>query len=137
MKKRTIILRYTIFAAISIAVNIGAQAIAIHIYNGRFGITSSILAGTAAGLICKYVLDKNYVFMHESKGATHEARTFLLYSIMGIATTVIFWITEFAFHAAFQTHTMRYVGAVIGLCIGYFVKYQLDRKLVFTKATNQ
>jgi putative flippase GtrA len=53
---------------------------------------------------------------------------------MGIVTTAIFWITETAFWLHWQTEAMRELGAVIGLMIGYTVKYQLDRRFVFTDA---
>jgi putative flippase GtrA len=50
---------------------------------------------------------------------------------MGVFTTVIFWSVEYAFYLTFATDTMRYVGGVIGLAIGFYVKYQLDKKFVF------
>lgn len=50
---------------------------------------------------------------------------------MGLVTTLLFWITEYTFDLWFATKTMRYVGAVIGLSIGYVAKYQLDKKYVF------
>ena len=48
-----------------------------------------------------------------------------------MVTTLVFWGTEFAFHLAFQTDAMRYLGGVIGLVIGYAIKYQLDKRYVF------
>ena len=50
---------------------------------------------------------------------------------MGLVTTAIFWGFEFTFDAIYQTKEMRYVGGVIGLAIGYYVKYQLDKRFVF------
>lgn len=50
---------------------------------------------------------------------------------MGIITTLIFWGTEYAFHLIYDTEFMRYVGGVIGLAVGFYVKYQLDKKYVF------
>jgi putative flippase GtrA len=50
---------------------------------------------------------------------------------MGLATTAIFWSVEFGFDRIFGTAHMRYVGAVIGLAIGYIVKYYLDKRFVF------
>jgi putative flippase GtrA len=38
---------------------------------------------------------------------------------------------ETAFWLTWRTDTMRELGAVIGLTIGYVVKYWLDRKYVF------
>jgi len=42
-----------------------------------------------------------------------------------------FWAVEYAFHLTFVTDAMRYVGGVIGLAIGFHVKYKLDKKFVF------
>jgi putative flippase GtrA len=50
---------------------------------------------------------------------------------MGIVTTAIFWSTETAFWLIWETHTMRELGAVLGLSLGYVVKYALDRRFVF------
>ena len=50
---------------------------------------------------------------------------------MGVVTTVIFWGFEFAFDAIWNSMEMRYTGGVIGLAIGYYVKYQLDKRYVF------
>ena len=51
---------------------------------------------------------------------------------MGLITTVIFWGAETAFWLIWRTDAMRELGAVIGLGIGYVVKYHLDRRYVFT-----
>ena len=61
-----------------------------------------------------------------------EAQTFALYTAMGLATTAVFWGTELAFHWAFGTDAMRYLGGVLGLVAGYGLKYQLDKRYVFT-----
>ena len=52
---------------------------------------------------------------------------------MGVVTTLIFWGFEFTFEYLFRTKFMRYLGAVIGLSIGYFIKYNLDRRFVFNQ----
>lgn len=131
MKGSRLALWYTAFAAFSIVVNIGTQMLSIAVYNGRFSIALSMIAGTGAGLVCKYVLDKFFIFKHQTAGAAHEARTFGLYTLMGGVTTLIFWGTEYIFHAAFGSDTLRYVGGVLGLVMGYLAKYVLDRKYVF------
>jgi putative flippase GtrA len=128
-----LIVIYAAFAALSIAVNIGSQAIAMAVYSGPWAVALSMAFGTGTGLVCKYVLDKRFVFYHRSRDKKHEAKTFFLYTVMGLATTLVFWGTEAAFHIAFESDTMRYVGGVIGLCIGYVVKYQLDARFVFSQ----
>jgi putative flippase GtrA len=79
----------------------------------------------------KYVLDKCYIFHFRARNAVHDTQTFALYTIMGLATTVVFWGFEWVFHHLFQTKEMRYLGGVIGLVIGYLTKYHLDKRFVF------
>ena len=50
---------------------------------------------------------------------------------MGISTTIVFWTTESMFWLIWKTEMMREFGAIIGLSIGYILKYRLDRKYVF------
>jgi len=124
-------LLYSAFAALSIAVNIGAQIVTIELYRGLYAIGLSMAVGTGAGLITKYVLDKIFIFKHQTSGAAHEARTFGLYTLMGGVTTAVFWGTEYIFHLIFATDALRYLGGVIGLIIGYIIKYALDKRFVF------
>ena len=125
---------YTLFAIIATLANIGSQDITSRLYQGRFEITLSILVGTAVGLLVKYILDKKYIFKYRVANLAHDTRMFVLYTSMGIITTLIFWAFEFGFEYLFETKAMRYLGGVIGLCIGYLVKYQLDRRYVFSEA---
>lgn len=91
-----------------------------------------MIIGTAAGLIIKYVLDKNYIFQYEVKSHSEELQKFSLYSFIGIFTTCIFWITEILFAFIFEHENAKYLGAIIGLSIGYTAKYYLDKMFVFT-----
>jgi putative flippase GtrA len=122
---------YTIFAAISTIINIVSQLISIWTYKGPFFVEISILVGTAAGLPLRYFLEKRYIFIFTSKNLMHDGKLFILYSGMGIVSTLIFWGMEYTFHLVYNTEIMRYFGGVIGLAIGFFVKYQLDKKYVF------
>ncbi len=126
-----ITIKYIIFALIATAVNIGAQDIVIRNYIGAFDILISVVVGTGAGLVVKYILDKHYIFRFRARDAAHDTRTFALYTVMGLVTTVIFWGFEFGFHHIFETKEMRYLGGVIGLAIGYLTKYHLDKRYVF------
>ncbi len=122
---------YTIFALFATVANIGSQEIAITLYQGSFAIMLSILVGTAVGLVLKYWLDKRYIFQYQTQSIQHGSKTFTLYTIMGVITTFIFWGFELAFEAIYGTKEMRYLGGIIGLAIGYYVKYQLDKRYVF------
>jgi hypothetical protein len=119
-------------AAISTVANIGAQDVLLRVVPPvDHAIMLSVLFGTGVGLVVKYVLDKRYIFRYQTHGMAHDGRTFLLYALMGVATTVIFWGFEFGFQALFGTREMRYLGGVIRLAIGYVAKYGLDKRFVF------
>ena len=101
------------------------------IYSGAYAVEISIFIGTLAGLPLRYFLEKRYIFSFESKNIKHDGQLFILYSFMGVFTTAFFWGTEYAFHLIFTTDVMRYIGGVLGLTIGYYIKYQLDKRFVF------
>ena len=128
---------YTLFAVLSTAINIGSQILSIWIYEGPFSVEISILVGTAMGLPLRYFLEKRYIFNFTSKNLVHDGKLFVFYSAMGVITTLIFWSTEYAFHLIYDTDFMRYLGGVIGLSVGFYVKYQLDKKYVFVNNSNE
>ncbi|MBB3000778.1 MAG: GtrA family protein [Paraburkholderia tropica] len=128
----TIALLYLLFACISTAANIATQAATVRVYHGTLAIPLSVAAGTAVGLVVKYVLDKRWIFRWKSQNTRHDAGTFMLYTLTGVVTTAIFWGCEYFFAHQFQTEGMRYVGGVIGLAFGYVVKYRMDKVFVFT-----
>ena len=122
---------YAFLAMIATATNIGAQELAIRTYSGSYDVLLSVIVGTGVGLSVKYVLDKRYIFRFRARNVAHDSWTFVLYTVMGLATTVIFWGFEFGFNHVFATKEMRYLGGVIGLAIGYLTKYHLDKRFVF------
>ena len=128
---------YTLFALISTAINIGSQMLSIWIYKGPLSVEISILVGTTMGLPPRYFLEKRYIFNFISKNLVHDGKLFVLYSTMGVITTLIFWGTEYAFHLIYDTDFMRYLGGIIGLSIGFYVKYQLDKKYVFVNSSDE
>jgi len=124
-------LLYAVFAFIATAANIGTQDIVVRGYSGAFDVLLSVIAGTGVGLFVKYLLDKRYIFQFRARNVVHDSQTFLLYALMGLVTTAIFWGVEFGFHYLFETKEMRYVGGAIGLAFGYLIKYRLDKRFVF------
>ncbi len=124
-------INYAILALIATAANIGAQDLVIRSYSGPFDLLASIVVGTGVGLVVKYTLDKRYIFRFRARSVAHDTQTFAIYTVMGLATTMIFWGFEFGFHHIFETKEMRYLGGAIGLAIGYLTKYHLDKRYVF------
>lgn len=128
---------YSLFAALSTAANLLSQALVTNYYKGQYAIIISIIVGTAVGLPVKYVLDKKYIFSFTADSLSHDSKLFVLYSLMAVVTTVIFWGTELTFQWIFGTEALRLTGGAIGLVIGYFIKYQLDKKYVFTRTISE
>jgi putative flippase GtrA len=131
MKTWRLVTTYAFLALLAMAANILTQMLSMQCYRGQFAVTVSIVVGTGVGLVLKYALDKRYIFRFKTRDLGHDGALLLLYSTMGLATTVIFWGTEFAFQHIFETDAMRYAGGALGLSIGYVVKYQLDKRFVF------
>lgn len=127
-------LKYASFAGIATLVNILSQDAVIRLYTGMFSLYFSIGVGTLTGLFTKYVLDKKYIFAYQAHSIIDNGTTFILYSVMGVFTTLIFWGTELSFEFIFGTKELRYTGAVIGLITGYTIKYYLDKHFVFTRS---
>lgn len=132
MTLQVLVLRYAAFAVIATIVNLGVQRLVLT--QGSDGLTFALAvgAGTFFGLVIKYVLDKRWIFYDLGTGVKTHGQKFSLYTAMGLVTTAIFWGTETAFWLIWKTDLMRELGAVIGLSIGYIVKYNLDRRFVFT-----
>lgn len=131
MSSGRLVLRYIAFAVVATLANLLVQrgvlaAVAFGGYPLALG------AGTIAGLVIKYLLDKRWIFHDFSRGVGAHGKRFPLYVLMGVATTAIFWGSETAFWMAWGTQGARELGAVLGLSVGYVVKYRLDRRFVFS-----
>lgn len=127
-----LILRYAAFAVLATLANLGTQRAVFLLGDGAGVFALAVLSGTLVGLVLKYLLDKRWIFADTGTGLRTHGRKFSLYTLMGVITTAIFWGTETAFWLVWQTDTMRELGAVLGLAVGYMIKYHLDRRFVFT-----
>jgi putative flippase GtrA len=136
LRGRALVLRYAGFAVVATMANLGAQRVVLALGDrtttGAF--VAAVLAGTAVGLVVKYLLDKRWIFYDATTGAGAQGRQFALYTLMGVVTTAIFWVTETAFWLTWGTDLAREIGAVLGLMVGYVTKYLLDRRYVFRAA---
>jgi putative flippase GtrA len=123
--------RYAGFAVVATLANLATQRLVLRFSADPMGFVLAVGAGTIAGLFVKYILDKRWIFFDQTTGLAAHGRKFSLYTLMGLVTTAIFWATETAFWWIWQTDAMRETGAVLGLTVGYVVKYRLDRRFVF------
>ncbi|XOB61316.1 GtrA family protein [Campylobacterota bacterium DY0563] len=124
-------IKYIIFAVISTIVNILFQYFTFFLYDGLFSLYIAMFIGTLSGLILKYILDKKYIFYYKTQNKKDDGKKFFLYSLMGVFTTLVFWGFEISFYHFFEDKNAKYLGAIIGLSIGYIIKYYLDKKFVF------
>ncbi|HHX90191.1 MAG TPA: GtrA family protein [Paracoccus sp.] len=134
MSRTALVLRYGVFAALAVLANLAAQRLVLTSGEGPAHFALAVGFGTLAGLVVKYHLDKRWIFYDTASGFAAQGRQFSLYTAMGLVTTAIFWGTETVFWAIWQTHPAREAGAILGLAVGYVVKYHLDRRFVFDAA---
>ena len=125
-----IITRYVLFALIATFLNLMTQRIILKT-TIETNLLIAILMGTLVGLIVKYLLDKKWIFYYKPKSVIKNTNMFLKYSFIGLITTSIFWVLESIFWIIYRDDIMRELGAIIGLSIGYFIKYKIDKKYVF------
>lgn len=127
-----LVVRYGAFALAAIVVNVVTQDLVTGVYAGPYALWAGILAGTGTGLVTKYFLDRRWIFGERRAGLAEHSRKFTLYTLMGGATTLIFWGTEWSFdRLSGGDELWRYTGAVLGLVVGYALKYRLDKRFVF------
>lgn len=126
MSRTALTARYALFAAIATAVNLATQHASLLMLGAS--LLAAMAAGTATGLLAKYVLDKRWIF-HDRSPA--RSRQLTLYAATGVLTTAVFWGAELTFAKLFAA---PYLGAVLGLSAGYATKYRLDRRFVFPPA---
>lgn len=127
---------YALFGVIATGCNIAAQALSHTIWAPAPGVPDlaywwALGLGTGVGLVVKYLLDKRWIFFDREGGVAAHSKKFGLYTLMGAATTVIFWGMQTGFFLIWQSEAMLYLGGALGLAIGYVVKYQLDKRFVF------
>lgn len=136
IKARMHLVRYALFAGAAIVINIAIQNVVLAIFAAAwFSIYVAMLAGNGAGLLFKYTVDKFWVFEDQDRTVQGNSRKFMIYALFGVLTTAMFWGVELAFHYAFQTTTMTNIGAIVGLTLGYVIKYNLDKHFTFRDRT--
>lgn len=122
--------RYVLFCVVATLVNLFTQRIFLELVFIDYYFVA-LFFGTLTGLVTKYTLDKNYIFKDFDHSIKNNSKKFTLYTFNGVFTTAIFWGSESLFFFVYATTLAREIGALIGLSVGYFLKYRLDKKYVF------
>lgn len=133
LSSQTVFVRYVIFAILAGLANLAAQEAVVRLILA-LPLMVAILIGTGVGFVSKYVLDKKWIFLDRYEGHGNEARKVFIYGVSSVGTTLLFWATELMFWHATGTVEGKYSGAVLGLTLGNFIKYRLDRHFVFNKS---
>lgn len=129
------LVRYAAFAMVAIAINLLSQnAVVVWLGQYWFGIYVAIAFGNASGLVFKFIADKYWVFEDVDPSLVANSKKFAMYAFFGVFTTLVFWAVELAFHYLFNSILITNIGAVVGLCIGYVIKYNLDKHITFSEA---
>ena len=131
MTPKALVVRYSIFAALATGANLLTQRVLLQAGETAWTFPVAVGGGTLVGLALKFALDKRWIFQDRERGLKANGRKFSLYTIAGGVTTLIFWSMESAFWMIGGTDFMRELGAVLGLALGYLVKYNLDKRYVF------
>ena len=122
---------YIVGALGAIVCNLGLQRVIFAIAPNQDGILMIALAvGTAGGLCVKYAWDLCVVFSW-AKPQWRNPQQFASYGLTGVLTTLIFWGFESLAWLASGNHLIREAGALIGLSLGYWIKFVIDRRFVF------
>ncbi|HNZ27471.1 MAG TPA: GtrA family protein [Spirochaetota bacterium] len=136
---------YIAFALVSMGVNISVQIIAElvmstfdivffqqKIYgNITYGFGLKILCATIVAFLFKFLIDKHFIFQNKKDGITKNIRQLFVYGFFAIFTTLIFWGTVFIFKLFLEKIIWEIIGSIIGLSVGYTLKFFLDKKYVF------
>ena len=131
MRKSKKIVLFIFFAMVSTLFNLLTQRLVLSFDQTKLFFFIAISAGTIVGLVIKFFLDKCYIFFDKKNDISYLGKKFGMYTFMGIFSTIIFWGTEFIFWIIWRQENMREIGAILGLTMGYIIKYRLDKKYVF------
>src|SRR4051794_31140468 len=117
LSARAVFIRYVCFAGLAAVANLATQA-AVARAAPVAGIMASVAAGTVAGFVVKYWLDKRWVFLDAYDSHAAEVRKVFVYGISSVGTTLLFWGVELGFWFIWGTAEAKYLGALIGLSLG-------------------
>ena len=117
---------YFLFALFVAPVNLIGQHISLNYHENLF---LAVIVGSALALVFKYILDSSIVFDGKKRS---NLKTFLTYAFFGACITPIVWIVEVSFLNIFGTVFMRDIGALLGIALAYWIKYEMDKRYVFS-----
>ena len=131
MKNKKKIIKYILFAIFATIANLLTQRIILSFFQTTFFLLA-IFLGTLVGLIIKFFLDKTFIFFDKSKISKKLGKSLVFILQMGFFQQLFLGNRVYILDNL-ENRKHEEIGAVIGLSIGYIIKYKLDKKYVFNK----
>lgn len=137
-----------LFAFLSLGVNLLLQIIAdgvlslfqvftVTVYkNLTIAIFIKTGIATIGAFLFKFAVDKWLLFKDHNPDIKNTMRQIVIYGMFAVFTTLIFWGFEFGFKLLFHFRFSEYAGGVIGLVLGYTLKFIFDSRFVFNRPLN-
>lgn len=130
LASHVIFVRYVLFAFVSGMANLASQEIVLRLIPA-VPLMISVLSGTGVGFLVKYILEKRWIFLDPYENHVAEIRKIIVYGLFGVGTTLLFWGIELGAWHLWGTVEAKYIGAAVGLSLGNWIKYVLDKHWVF------
>ena len=120
---------YYAFALVAVGLNVLVQHLVFISLTHSHAIFIAMLIGAAVALVAKYFLDRKFVFL---KTSSANRRELFWYALTGGLITIVFFVAEYVIWDAYKTGLARDIGIVVGMLLGYTLKYFIDKHLVFS-----
>ncbi|MHA1230736.1 MAG: GtrA family protein [Candidatus Helarchaeota archaeon] len=125
------IILYGFFAIFTTLIFWGVQYLLTIIIGEEYYIGAGAI-GLAIGYTVKFILDKLYVFKKKFGSSSQQTAFYILYVIFGFISSVINLGTQW-FLGYYFLGGYNFIGVLAGTVVGFFVKYILDKFIVFRK----
>lgn len=125
---------YVLFAGAAVGLNVLVQRLVFAVYHGPQTIVVAMVVGAGVALTAKYFLDRKWVL-----GVRHAAdeEEIIKYAMAGATITLVFFAFQYTIWIFYQTDLARDIGIVLGMAVGYLIKFLIDRKFVFVESRSR
>lgn len=125
-----IVAKYSFISFISILFNVIAQFIFTKLFYYNYNFLIEMFLGSISGVTVKIILDRTYIFYYMNEKSIGNILRFVVYSFFEIISILLFIILEVIFNFFIPIPFSRYLGVIIGLSIGYSIKYHFDKRYI-------
>lgn len=122
---------YVTIATFASITNLAIQAMVSSQLSNVYAMEISMIVATAIVFPFKFLIEKKYIFFSRTRSARKNAQSFIAYLVVSVFTVMIFWLIEYLTYLVFRTPQSIYAGALCGLALSFYTKYQMDKRYVF------